>query len=207
MANVVTGRRGEPHITSDDDRARHIEEFGKSKFVLNIGKRLWATKVSNNAVSIADGMCMSCGTQMGIEPLHTETVVIENGIAGQKRHDLIVMEYTRDRTQDIENAELVVLKGAPQPNNPSDPVYTEGDIMAGAELDQTPLWRVVLDGTTITELQPIYKLRSGMLPTDPTIDPEGTEGQPDPDATAVITAATIDKLWGMAIPDGDAGRY
>lgn len=209
MANIVTGRVGEPHITSDDDRARHIEQFGKGKFVFNVGKRFDAV-INNGAhtITISDGMLMSCGTQMGIEPLNTETVSIENGVSGYKRYDLIVMQYTRDTVQDVESAELVVKKGAPVVSNPVDPVYTTGDIMAGATLDETPIWRVVLDGNAITGVEAMISKKDGKKNTSYQEDPEGTGGEVDPTVPSmVITDATIDKLWGMALPDGDAGRY
>lgn len=210
--NIVTGRRGEAHITSDDDRARNIESFGHKKFIFNAGKQLWATKIDDNTVQIADGMCMSHGTQMGIERGQTETVHIDNGVSGYKRHDFICMRYTKNTTTQLEQATLIVHKGTQAIENPSDPLYEDGDPMKGAELDDAPLWRVVLNGTSIEKIEAlddITPLRNGKIRIDPD-DPTPEEDRPDnPNAnvTAVITPEDIDRIWGSGFVDGDDGRY
>ena len=208
---IVTGRKGEAHISSDDEKARNIEAFGKYKFIFNMGARLWATRVDDNTVSVASGMCMSGGVQMGIAPFDNEVLTFDSGTAGFKRHDLIVMRYTRDTELDVETAELAVIKGEPvaQDQTPNDPEYTEGDILGdGATLDETPLWRVVFHGTDLLPLTSsncLLTLRSGYKNTDP--EEEDPHTTPDADNNYTIFPSTIDKLWGSGIDDYDTRGF
>lgn len=208
---IITGRKGEAHISSDDEKARNVEAFGKYKFIFNMGSRLWATRVDNNHVSIASGMCMSGGCQMGIAPFDTVELTLDSGTAGYKRHDLIVMRYTRDTELDVETAELAVIKGTPvaQTLTPEDPEYTEGDILGDrATLDETPLWRVVFNGAEIepfTSSHCMLTLRSGYKNTDP--EEEDPHTTPDADNNYTIFPSTIDKLWGSGIDDYDTRGF
>lgn len=199
--NIVTGRRGEVHVTSDDDKARNAEAFGKGKFVLDVGK-YFKTTVDGRQVTLSDGMCMSYGTQMGIERDDTETVNIDAASFGYVRHDIIAMRYTRDLSQDLEQAEIVVIKGNAVQQNPQDPTCVDGNILTGATLDETPLWRVVVSDTTITAIEPLAILRNGNINTG---DPGGSEsGEENP---YIINAAAIDRIWGSSLEDGDGEEW
>jgi hypothetical protein len=204
--NIVTGKTGDPHITSYDEKMRNAEMFGTDKFVFTEGGRLWASKVDNTHVRITSGMCMNCGTQMGIEADDNVTVELDPGSLGYNRIDLIVMRYTHDTTNDVESASLVVVKGTPAASTPVEPTpeYIDGNILSGDVNADMKLWKIVFEGTTLVDskMEPMYKLRSGYVPTNP--DDPDVKPVPDPDAEYVITAATIDKLWGSSLEDGDA---
>ena len=155
--NIVTGMTGTAHITSDDDRAMNASLFGTGKYVLEYGSQFDATVLTNNQIRIHDGMCINQGTQMGIELNDYEDLVIENGVSGSNRNDLIVMRYTRNWDTSIENASLVVIKGTA--GSSEDPSYTSGNILDGGELiDDMPLFRVKIESLSITAVEPLFEV-------------------------------------------------
>ena len=159
--NIVTGMTGIEHITSHDDRARNASQFGRGKYVLDIGRKFSATAVDDNLVRIQDGMCINQGTQMGIEPNDYTDVEIDNGLLGTNRHDIIVMRYEKNEETLLEKASLTVVKGV-NSSEPVDPDITEGNILDGGDLvDDMPLYRVVIEGVNLVSVEPLFELFDG----------------------------------------------
>ena len=155
--NIVTGMTGVAHITSDDDRCFNASILGKGKYVFEYGKKFSPSIINNNLVRIHDGMCINQGTQMGIEPNDYEDVIIENGVSGSKRNDLIVMRYEKNADTSIEKASLVVIKGTAGATA-TDPSYISGNILDGGDLiDDMPLFRVKIESLTITAVEKLFK--------------------------------------------------
>lgn len=159
--NIVTGMTGTAHITSDDDRCFNAATFGKDEYVFDYGQKFSADIINNNLVRIHDGMCIIQGTQMGIELNDYEDVVIENGISGSIRADLIVMRYERNADTSIEKASLVVIKGESVDNDEqTPPVYpqpTSGNILDGGDLIvDMPLYYVTIESLTIGSVQQLF---------------------------------------------------
>ena len=148
--NIITGYRGEPHVTAQQVRYRNIATFGWSpRVIYGINSELDATVVSANEVSIASGMvsCQGCTAEI---PLGTsESVSIDNGSQGMLRKDLIVVRYTKNASTGVESMSLVVIKGTPASSNPQTPSYTTGSISAGDTLVDFPLYRVNINGISI----------------------------------------------------------
>lgn len=158
--NIVTGMVGQDHITSDDDRERIASVFGRGKYVLPVGEQFSYQKLSDNLILIRDGMAVNQGTQMGIELVDFEEITIENGSVGTKRNDLIALRYEKDGSNGVENASMVVIKGTAG-ETAVDPSYTSGNILDGGDLiDDFPLYRVKIDGVSITEIQPLFTVIS-----------------------------------------------
>lgn len=161
--NIVTGMTGIEHITSDDDRIRNASTFGTGKYVLPVGKRFETVIVNNNLIRIKDGMCINQGTQMGLELDDYEEVVIENGLSGTNRHDLIVMRYEKQNDTAIESARLVVIKGT-SGEEPSDPEYEQGNILDGGDLiDDMPMFRVRIESLSIVGVDVLFTLFKNQL--------------------------------------------
>lgn len=157
--NIVTGMTGVAHITSDDDRIRNASYVGNGKFVLPYLNEFEAEIINNNLVRIQDGMLMNQGTQMGIEPTDYEDVVIENGLSGVNRNDLIVMRYEKQQDTGLESASLVVIKGT-SGDKAVDPEYIEGNILDGGDLiDDMPLYRVKIESLSIVEVEPLFEVK------------------------------------------------
>lgn len=159
--NLVTGRTGTAHVTSDNARAFNSQVFGTGTYLIDYGAKFAPTIVDNNTVRIGDGMLIHQGTQMGIDIDSYEDVIIENGSSGYNRNDLIVMRYTKNRDTQIESISLVVIKGTPSNTTAVDPTYTTTNILDGTGLStDVPICRVRLSSLTITSVDNLIESNS-----------------------------------------------
>lgn len=149
---IITGYRGEPHITSQQLRNTYMGIFGDGTFILDIGSALAATIVSATEVQIADGVMVAQGCTASIENGVTESLVIANGTQGMLRRDLIVAQYTKNGGTGVENMSLAVKTGTPAASDPAAPAYATGSIADGDTLVEFPLYQVNLDGISITSV-------------------------------------------------------
>lgn len=151
--NIVTGYRGEPHVTSQQDRNTNIGIFGVTpRIVKGVGSELAATIVSANEVSVSDGMVVCQGCTAEITRGTSESITIENGGQGMLRTDLIVARYTKDSGTGVEDMQLAVIKGTPAASNPQTPAHTSGTIANGDVLVEFPLYAVNIGGISITSV-------------------------------------------------------
>lgn len=144
---LVDGKAGVAHISSEDKAIIHQAKFGKSDMVFDWGDVLKCTMGSANNATIGTG----CASIQGLDWHITaaETVTIENGSQGMKRNDIIAAHYHRDSTSGIETVKLTVLKGSPNATAAADPTIPPGKILSGAVDAYMPLWRIPLDGITV----------------------------------------------------------
>ena len=150
---IITGYRDEPHVSSQQDRNTNIAIFGGgAKILKGVDSEMAATVVSANEVQIADGMLVAEGCTACIDRGTSDSLTIENGAQGMQRIDLIVARYTRDAGTAVENMELAVIKGTPAASNPATPAYNEGLIADGDSPVDFPLYKVNLDGISITSV-------------------------------------------------------
>lgn len=160
---LVTGRKGSAHITSQQDRMKHQGVFGEGAYILKTGQMLEPQVQSSNEIRIRDGALMVQGA-LGCVKVNTyDPVTIQNGTQGMKRIDLICWQYTYDAEQDVESAEWVVIQGTPAESDPQQPAYTDGDIQQGDSPVQVPVFAVELDGINVTGV-------TTLLPTAPTLE-------------------------------------
>ena len=151
--DIITGYRGEPHITSQQLRYTYMGIFGQTtRIIKGVGSELAATIISANEVDIADGMVSCQGCTAEIPRGTTESMAIENGSQGMKRIDLIVARYTRDSGTAVESMELAVIKGTPAASNPAVPTYNTGTIADGDSPVDFPIYKVNIDGISITSV-------------------------------------------------------
>lgn len=159
--NLVTGRTGAAHVTSDNARAFNSQVFGTGTYLIDYGDKFAPTIVDNNTVRIGNGMLIHQGTQMGIDIDSYEDVTIENGSSGYNRNDLIVMRYTKKRDTQIESIALVVIKGTPSNTTAVDPTYITSNILDGTGLStDVPICRVRLSSLTITSVDNLIESNS-----------------------------------------------
>ena len=159
--NLVTGRTGYAHVTSDNARAFNSQIFGTGTYLIDYGAKFAPTIVDNNTVRIGDGMLIHQGTQMGIDIDSYEDVIIENGSSGYNRNDIIVMRYTKNRDTQIESISLVVIKGTQSNTTAVDPTYTTTNILDGSGLStDVPICRVRLSSLTITGVDNLIESNS-----------------------------------------------
>ena len=144
---LVDGKAGVAHISSEDKAIIHQAKFGKSDMVFDWGDVLKCTMGSANKATIGTG----CASIQGLDWHITaaESVTISNGSQGVKRNDIICAHYHRDSKTGNELVELTVLKGTPNATTAADPTIPSGKILSGAVDAYMPLWRIPLDGITV----------------------------------------------------------
>lgn len=131
---LVDGRAGVPHISSDDLAALNTATIGEENCVLRYGDSFELTMASANSATLGTGVGMVGGRRFWNQA--PTSLTIQGGTQGQKRNDLIVARYSRT-SEGIESIEPVVIKGTPTTGTPADPEVTANDLK---------LWRVPLDG-------------------------------------------------------------
>ena len=150
--NIITGYRGEPHITEQQDRDINRGIFGDDVCIINIGSQMAATIISATEIQIADGHMVAEGCAAEVPYGTVESLEIENGTQGMLRTDLIVARYTRDVGTGVEDVQLAVITGTPAASSPATPAYETGSIAAGDSIVEFPLYRVNLNGITISSV-------------------------------------------------------
>ena len=144
---LVDGKAGVAHISSEDKAIIHQAKFSKSDVVFDWGDAFKCSMSSSNRATVGTG----CASIQGLDWHITsaESVTISNGSQGMKRNDIICAHYHRDSTSGIETVKLVVLKGSPNATAAADPTIPSGKILSGAGDAYMPLWRIPLDGITV----------------------------------------------------------
>lgn len=155
---LVTGRAGSPHITSQQDRQKHQGIWGTGAYILKTGNNLEPVVQSSNSIQIKDGALMSQGALFSVKVGTVDEVTIANGSQGMMRKDVIVARYTYNQGTNTENAEWEVVQGTPAASNPQIPQITEGDIQAGDATVDTSVFIVTLDGINITSVDVVPEL-------------------------------------------------
>lgn len=144
---LVDGKAGVAHISSEDKAIIHQAKFSKSDVVFDWGDAFKCSMSSSNRATIGTG----CASIQGLDWHITsaESVTISNGSQGMKRNDIICAHYHRDSKTGNENVSLTVLKGSPNATAAADPTIPAGKILSGAVDAYMPLWRIPLDGITV----------------------------------------------------------
>lgn len=144
---LVDGKAGVAHISSEDKAIIHQAKFSKSDVVYDWGDAFKCSMSSSNRATVGTG----CASIQGLDWHITsaESVTISNGSQGMKRNDIICAHYHRNASNGNENVELTVLKGSPNATAAADPTIPSGKILSGAVDAYMPLWRVPLDGITV----------------------------------------------------------
>ena len=144
---LVDGKAGTAHISSEDKAIIHQAKFSKSDVVFDWGDAFKCSMSSSNRATIGTGCASIQGLDWHITA--SESVTISNGSQGMKRNDIICAHYHRDSSTGIETVELTVLKGTPNATTAADPTIPSGKILSGAVDAYMPLWRIPLDGITV----------------------------------------------------------
>ena len=162
---IVTGRRGEPHVTSRQMQAVYRSFLGDFA-LLDIGEKLRAEAYSNDIVRVYDGVVSVQGIYAVIAYNQYDEVYIEPVNVGKKRIDTIILHYTKDNALDVEDMQLDVVQGEEYTDNPIAPVVPEGgDAWEGTTDIQVPIYDVEVTnfGLTVTP-------HTRMLTVIPTLD-------------------------------------
>lgn len=171
---IVSGRTGKPHVTSQQFRQIIEGIVGDGSCILPSGENLEPELVSNNSLKIRSGMMCHHGNVSSVKIGTYDEVELTNGSQGMKRIDLVVNRYTRNEEDNTEKNEWIVIMGTPAESNPTVPEYTKGNLQEGDLVDDCPAFEVHFDGINITEVTKMQEIAqtnkdlSKLLDYDPT---------------------------------------
>lgn len=149
---VNTPAEQEAHILAQDDAAIYQSIVG-SDGVFNIGNKFAASILSNNSVRVSDGVLCVGGHIARTAYADYQDMVIENGASGQNRNDIIVAKFQTSGS--VDTLTLEVKKGTPG-SAATDPALTQNNLYQGGTVREYPLWRVKLEGLSITDVEQMY---------------------------------------------------
>ena len=155
---IVSGRTGKPHVTSQQFRQLIEGTVGQESCILTSGENLEPELASNNSLKIRSGMLAHHGNISSVKIGTYEAVNLSNGSQGMKRIDLVVCRYTRNAETEVENCNWVVIAGTPVSSNPVAPTYTVGNLQKGDLVDDCPVFEVHYDGINVTEVKKILSV-------------------------------------------------
>ena len=155
---IVSGRTGKPHVTSQQFRQIIEGIVGDGSCILPSGENLEPELVSNNSLKIRSGMMCHHGNVSSVKIGTYDEVELTNGSQGMKRIDLVVNRYTRNEEDNTEKNEWIVIMGTPAESNPTVPEYTKGNLQEGDFVDDCPAFEVHFDGINITEVTKMLEI-------------------------------------------------
>lgn len=157
---LVDGKAGTAHISSEDKAIIHQAKFGASDMVFEWGDAMSCTMQSANKAVIGTGCASIQGLDWHIT--NPETVTIQSGSSGKNRNDVICAHYHRETSTGVEKVELVVFKGVPSDGAAVDPTIPSAKILNGAADAYMSLWRIPLTGITAGTPVRLFNKRSAL---------------------------------------------
>ena len=162
---INTAPEAEPHLYAEDDAAIYQAICGADG-VFQIGQQCESQVISNNKVRVKDGVIIVGGHFARIPYGDYIDFEIANGQTGKKRNDILIAKFVTTGSGGIDTFTGEVKQGAAATGEATDPALTQNDLYQGGKIREMPLYRVKLDGLSITEVEPMFDL----IPTIPTIN-------------------------------------
>lgn len=159
---IVSGRTGSPHVTSQQFRQLVEGTVGQESYILTSGENLEPELASNNILKIRSGMMSHHGNISSIKIGTYDEVELTNGSQGMKRIDLVVNRYTRNAETNVETNNWVVITGTPVASDPAVPAYTVGNLQEGDLTDDCPAFEVHYDGLNVTEIKKLLDVADNL---------------------------------------------
>lgn len=159
---IVSGRTGSPHVTSQQFRQLVEGTVGQESYILTSGENLEPELASNNILKIRSGMMSHHGNISSIKIGTYDEVELTNGSQGMKRIDLVVNRYTRNAEANVEANNWVVITGTPVASDPAVPAYTVGNLQKGDLTDDCPVFEVHYDGLNVTEIKKLLDVADNL---------------------------------------------
>lgn len=155
---TVNTKPGEKaHIRAEDDASIYLSLFGGDG-VSTVGQACKATVLSNNKVRIADGIICVGGHFARIPYGDYIDCEIESGQSGKNRNDIIVARFETTGTGGIDTYTCEVKKGTAG-TTATDPEITQENLYEAGKVRELPLYRVKIEGLSITAVEQLFTLR------------------------------------------------
>ena len=153
---IVTGYKGEAHITSNDDQGRNQGIVGSKNYIFNVGGKLAVTANGTNALKVMDGEGMIQGVHFRVLPETYDSVSVTLPSSGNHREDYLVVRYTKNSTTGVEAVALTLLQGTATPTSMDTvpPTPSTGSILEGDSPVDMVLARVISNNSGIVSVTP-----------------------------------------------------
>ncbi len=202
---IVSGRTGKPHVTSQQFRQLIEGTVGQESCILTSGENLEPELASNNSLKIRSGMLAHHGNISSVKIGTYDEVGLSNGSQGMKRIDLVVCRYTKNAETEVENCDWVVIMGTPAASNPVAPAYTVGNLQNGDLVDDCPIFEVHYDGINVTEVKKLVPVVSNLTELNSKI-PKIRSGTKILQGTGdrylkLFTMAELEEMFGVSNTD------
>lgn len=151
---IYTPPSASPHIYAEDDAQVHRALIGDSGITLADNK-LACTIVNNNTVRLASGVYSNQGYLICVSGGTNADLTVLSGTAGAYRRDLVVAEFNRGNGDTPDTHVFKVVRGADATaeQDAVDPSLTQNDLRSGGTKRQEALYRLIINGTNIDEIQ------------------------------------------------------
>ena len=159
---IVSGKTGSPHVTSQQFRQILEGTIGQGSCILASGENLEPELTSNNLLKIRSGIMAHHGNVSAVKIGTYDEVTITNGTQGMKRKDLVVNRYTRNKETGIETNEWLYIMGTPTSGTPTVPAYTKGNLQEGDLVDDCPVFEITLNGINVTGVKKLLDVLPSM---------------------------------------------
>lgn len=148
MPHLVTGAKGEAHVSSLDVSCLNAGTWGKGGTVLQTRNNLTCSLVQNSGkVQVQTGDCIICGRQVSIE--EPETIELSPGTVGKNRIDYVVLRVSI--TSKEEKCELALVKGTETTSSsPTAPSLKQQDLTNLGTVYEFPLARLTFTGLSVS---------------------------------------------------------
>ena len=152
---IITGKTGEPHVTSLDERVLNGSLLGRNTlYRLPWGDNLDISITGDLTAKVGTGIGVFQGIEFMIEdPID---LTFESLGPSVRREDLIIVEYNKDSVSGLESVEVKVKKGEEtQSGNPKAPSLLQENIWDGdGTIYQQPMAVVTMKNSKIFEYLP-----------------------------------------------------
>ena len=155
---IVTGHRGENHITSDDVQGLLRGAVGDGLYVLDTGNSMEAELEGVNTLRIHDGEFVVQGVHVRIPYGQSDTVSIANGSSDNDRIDIVTIKYEKDPETEIESVSWEYHQGE---SDGSMPTIQPASIVEGADEVEVPMYRIDFNRITPT-VTPLFTPMPGL---------------------------------------------
>lgn len=153
---VNTEPAAEPHIYAEDDAAIYQSIVG-SDGVMTIGQQCESEVISNNKVRIKDGVLVVGGHFARIPYGSYIDCEIANGQSGANRNDIIIAKFVTTGSGGIDTFTCEVKQGTAGAAA-VDPDLTQNDLYESGKIREVPLYRVKIEGLSITKVEAMFDL-------------------------------------------------
>lgn len=145
---------GTDHVSAQDQACENMSMFGDDVYIAKYGGGLSLTMTTSNQLTVGAGAIMVNGRHCIIDP--AETLEVVNGSTGMTRRDLLCVHWQAKSgtgVNQVESAELAIVKGTPAASGAVDPTIANKVIKAGVTEAYVPIARI-----TVVDLTPTVSL-------------------------------------------------